>query len=348
MAGLSQPNYNVVSVEPSRQREVIELFASNGSFSETARILELDNQTVRRIVKSPQGSFALEQLLRERARTRALKLGALTDKTIDEFETCLTNGNERILNGRRDSDPLTVFLRPDLRDLTNALAWMTHHMREISETLSAIDVTNHDVSHEARSHNLATLKELVALEERRLAVDNERQVADDAAHDPPVVDTFASTPYSRNSWGGNRSVDPQRQSHRTHKDRWPDALAARAQQDIRDAREALQSDALPSPRDGDTVPQSCSSVPDAAGCMSVADTSAHLMLDSRASTVLRQPHDEATLMHAARENTGESGPSRNRPPTPRPAREAAPETSPVLGDSRGSSSEVTWEDLEEE
>jgi len=311
MAGLSQPNWNVVSVEPQKQREVIDLFARNGSFAETARILDLDQQTVRRIVKSPQGSFALEQLLRERARTRALKLGALTDRAIDEMDTCLTNGNERILNSRRDGDPITVFLRPDIKDLTGALAWMTHHMREVSETLSAIDVTNHDVSHEARSQNLTTLKELVALEERRLLLDAERQAADA----PPVVDTFASTPYSRNSWGGNRSIHPDRVTHRTHKDRLPDALALRAQQDIRDAREA--EDALLIPRDGDTR--------EPVGSITAPDT-------------------EAALMHApARDG------SHNQPPPLTQAREAAPETSGGIRDSNtSSSSEVSWDDLEED
>jgi len=208
MAALSQPHWNVVSVPADRQREVIELYATNGNFHETGRILDLDHVTVRRIVKSPQGSFALEQTLRERTRTRALRLGALTDKTIDEFEVCLANGCERILNGRRDGEPLTVFIRPDMRDLTNALAWMTHHMREVSETLSAIDVTNHDVSHEARSQNLASLKELVALEERRLLLDAERQAADTPAVD--VADDVS--PWSRPRWGGIPSTPRRRVS----------------------------------------------------------------------------------------------------------------------------------------
>jgi len=181
------------------------MFASTGNYLQTAEAFGLHDEQVRRIIKSPQGSFALEQLLRERARTRALKLGALTDRAIDEMDTCLTNGNERILNSRRDGDPITVFLRPDIKDLTGALAWMTHHMREVSETLSAIDVTNHDVSHEARSQNLTTLKELVALEERRLLLDAERQAADA----PPVDVADDVSPWSRPRWGA-LSATPHR------------------------------------------------------------------------------------------------------------------------------------------
>src|SRR4030095_11590077 len=197
MAAIFPTTREVVSVQPETQRQVVEMFASNGNFLRTAEAFGLHHETVRRIIKSPQGSFALEQTLRERARTRALRLGATTDRLIDELDAILDRGDERIPNGRRDVDPLTVFLRPGLRDVVSGLAWSTHHMREISETLSAIDVTAHDVSHESRSQNLTTLKELVALEERRLALDNERQVADESQpHDPPVVDTFAATPYS--------------------------------------------------------------------------------------------------------------------------------------------------------
>src|SRR4029453_7084616 len=355
MISFPKPAEDEYAVKPEdRLRQIVDLYASNGSFADTGRILDLDPQAVRRIIKSPQGSFALEQTLRERARTRALRPGATTDRLIDELDAILDRGDERILNGRRDGDPLTVFLRPGLRDVVSGLAWSTHHMREISETLSAIDVTNHDVSHEARSHNLATLKELVALEERRLALDNERQVADESqSHDPPVVDTFAATPYSRNSWGGNRSIHPQRESHRAHKERWPDALAARAQQDIAEARAAAAS--LPSPSDGVTDdPGLCSSGADASGeVMSSTSEGA----DSPVITGGRQPQVEAPLMRQARDFTGESRGSRDRPPTPRPTREAASESSPQSGTSaasesspgiRSSNDAVTWEDLEEE
>jgi hypothetical protein len=330
MAGLPANVTAGRNVDPQTYREIIQTFASNGNYLQTAKAFGLHDEQVRRIIKSPQGSFALEQTLRERARTRALRLGATTDRLIDELDAILDRGDERILNGRRDGDPLTVFLRPGLRDVVSGLAWSTHHMREISETLSAIDVTAHDVSHESRSQNLTTLKELVALEERRLALDNERQAADDSA--PPVVDTFASTPYSRNSWGGNRSIDPQRQSHRTHKDRLPEALAAKAQQDIASARaaEAGVGASLPSPRDAGTGLPGITA-PDA-GSMSAPDTAETHSSMSAADT-----------------------PSRDRPPTPAQAREAAPETFLPAGDSRGSrisgataSNEVTWEDLEEE
>jgi hypothetical protein len=321
MISFPKPAEDEYAVKPEdRLRQIVDLYASNGSFADTGRILDLDPQAVRRLIKSPQGSFALEQTLRERARTRALRLGATTDRLIDELDAILDRGDERILNGRRDGDPLTVFLRPGLRDVVSGLAWSTHHMREISESLSAIDVSSHDVSHEARSQNLATLKELVALEERRLLLDAERDAAA-----PPVVDTFASTPYSRNSWGTNRSIDPQRQTHRTHKDRLPETLAAKAQQDIADARAA----SLLSPRDGDT---------DDPGLSSSA------------------PSTEASLMHTpARDG------SHNRPSPPTQAREAAPESSPGIrtsaapetrGDIRSSnessSNEVSWDDLEED
>jgi Sigma-70, region 4. len=283
---------NVYSVSPEVQRQVVDLYASIGSYAEVGRRLGISLETARRIVKSPQGSFALEQLLRERARTRALRLGALTDRAIDEMDTCLTNGNERILNSRRDGDPITVFLRPDIKDLTGALAWMTHHMREVSETLSAIDVTNHDVSHEARSQNLTTLKELVALEERRLLLDAERQAADA----PPVDVADDASPWSRPRWGA-LSATPHRRVAST---------------DDGDTREPVSS--------------------------------------------ITAPDTEAALMHApARDG------SHNQPCPPTQAREAANETERALGSSaasetssgvrdsnRSSSSEVSWDDLEED
>jgi len=341
MAGLPANVTAGRNVDPQTYREIIQMFASTGNYLQTAKAFGLHDEQVRRIIKSPQGSFALEQTLRERARTRALRLGATTDRLIDEMDAILDRGDERILNGRRDGDPLTVFIRPGLRDVVSGLAWSTHHMREVAETLSAIDVTNHDVSHEARSQNLTTLKELVALEERRLLLDAERQAADA----PPVVDTFAATPYSRSSWGGNRSIHPHRESHRTHKDRLPDALAAKAQQDIASARAA--EDALLSPSDAVTDdPGLCSSAPDAvAGLMSSTVEGA----DSRVIAGGRQPQVEAPLMRQARDLTGDSGGSRTRPPTPRPTREATPETSGGIRDSNtSSSSEVSWEDLEED
>lgn len=301
MAALMPQAGNVYSVSLDVQRKVVEMFASTGSYARVAEAFGLHIVAVSRIIKSPQGSFALEQLLRERARTRALRLGASTDRLIDELDAILDRGDERILNGRRDGDPLTVFIRPGLRDVVSGLAWTTHHMREIADSLSAIDVTNHDVSHEARSQNLATLKELVALEERRLLLDAERDAAA-----PPVVDAVKQTPWSRGSWGGNASTDPDRVTHRTHKDRLPDAVAERA-----------RLGALLSTSDRDTdVPGLCSSAPDA----------------------------EASLMHAPARDR-----SHNRPSPPTQAREAAPETSPGLGDSRESSSnEVSWDDLEED
>jgi len=183
-----------------RLHQVVDLYATNGSFAATADQLGLHKEQVRRVIKSPQGSFHLEQLLRDRARTRALKLAALADRTIAEFDIALTNGNERILNSRKDGDPITVFLRPDIKDLTGALAWMTHHMQQIADTLSAVDVTSHDVSHEARSQNLASLKELVAQEERRLSLDAERQAAA-----PPVVDVASPSPWQRGSFGNAAS-----------------------------------------------------------------------------------------------------------------------------------------------
>ena len=206
MAGPSQQIEAVGAVSPKeRLHEVVETYAAVGSFTGTAAKLGLHPQQVLRIIKSPQGSFALEQLLRDRARTRALKLANLTDRTIDEFEVALTNGNERVLNSRRDGEPLTVFLRPDIKDLTGALAWMTHHLREVQESLSVVDVSNHDVSHEARSQNLASLRELVSQEERRLQLDNERSA------DAPAVDAPADTPWSRSRWGGLEST-PKRLS----------------------------------------------------------------------------------------------------------------------------------------
>jgi hypothetical protein len=290
MAALMPQAGNVYSVNPDVQRKVVDLYASTGNYLHVAETFDLHIETVRRIIKSPQGSFALEQLLRERARTRALRLGATTDRLIDELDAILDRGDERILNGRRDGDPLTVFLRPGLRDVVSGLAWSTHHMREISETLSAIDVTAHDVSHESRSQNLSTLKELVALEERRLALDNERQAADA----PPVDVANDVSPWSRPRWGKTQ-----------------------------------RSRAVASTGDGDTgVPGLCSSDADAPASMSAPDA-------------------EATLMHAST-TEAPAPPSDNRPCPVPPAREAATETSPVLGDSRGSSREVTWEDLEEE
>jgi hypothetical protein len=334
MAALMPQSGNVYSVSPEVQRQVVELYASIGSYAEVGRRLGISLETARRVIKSPQGSFALEQLLRERARTRALRLGASTDRLIDELDAILDRGDERILNGRRDGDPLTIFIRPGLRDVVSGLAWTTHHMREISETLSAIDVSNHDVSHESRSQNLATLKELVALEERRLAIDNERQ-----AQDAPVVDAVKQTPWSRGSWGGNASTDPDRVTHRTHKDRSPHALAEQA-----------RLGALRSTVDGDTGdPGLSSSAPDASLGMSGADALADVMsstsegADSPVIAGGRQPQVEAPLMRQARDNTGEIRGSRDRPPTPRPPREAAPETH---RDIRSLEDEVTWEDLE--
>src|SRR4029077_16582261 len=100
MAALSPHRREVPSVQPEIQRQIVELFASNGNFLRTAEAFGLHHEVVRRIIKSPQGSFALEQLLRERARTRALRLGATTDRLIDELDAILDRGDERILNGR--------------------------------------------------------------------------------------------------------------------------------------------------------------------------------------------------------------------------------------------------------
>jgi hypothetical protein len=305
MAALMPQSGNVYSVSPEVQRQVVELYASIGSYAEVGRRLGISLETARRVIKSPQGSFALEQLLRERARTRALRLGASTDRLIDELDAILDRGDERILNGRRDGDPLTIFIRPGLRDVVSGLAWTTHHMREIADSLSAVDVTSHDVSHEARSQNLVTLKELVALEERRLLLDGERAASNDA----PTVDVKDDvSPWSRSRWGGIPST-PRRRVSTT--------------------------------ADGDTgVPGLSSSSPDAA-CMSAADT----------------PQSISATDSSAADTTP---PSRDRPCPPAQAREAAPETRgalgnaatpetrAVVGSSAESSSEVTWEDLEEE
>jgi hypothetical protein len=71
-------------------------------------------------------------------------------------------------------------------------------MREITETLSTIDVTNHDVSHESRAQNLHALRELVALEERRLKLDAIRALAppSGALASPGDGDTVAESPGS--------------------------------------------------------------------------------------------------------------------------------------------------------
>src|SRR4030095_11821030 len=110
MAALMPQAGNVHSVPPDVQRKVVELFASTGSYSRVAEAFGLHIVTVSRIIKSPQGSFALEQTLRERARTRALRLGATIDRLLYEIDAIRGRGDERILNGRRDGDPLTVFL----------------------------------------------------------------------------------------------------------------------------------------------------------------------------------------------------------------------------------------------
>src|SRR4030095_11030156 len=112
MAALMPQAGNVYSVNPDVQRRVVDLYASTGSYQRVADTFDLHIETVRRISKSPQGSFALEQTLRERARTRALRLGATTDRLIDELDAILDRGDERILNGRRGGDPVNVFLRP--------------------------------------------------------------------------------------------------------------------------------------------------------------------------------------------------------------------------------------------
>jgi len=94
-------------------------------------------------------------------------------------------------------------------------------MRELADTLSTIDVTNHDVSHEARSLNLASLKELVAQEERRLNLDAERQ-----AQNAPVVESASPSPWQRGSFG-NAASSPdtlrfnQLDTHSVHRHRKP-------------------------------------------------------------------------------------------------------------------------------
>lgn len=313
---------NVRSVPPDVQRAAVEHYAKSGSFTATGDALGMHHEVVRRIVKSPAGSYALEQTLRENARTRALKLGALTDRLINELDETLVKGNERILNGRRDDDPLTVFLRPDVRDLTNALAWITHHVREISESLATIDVTSHDVSHEARSQNLATLKELVATEERRLQLDGERAAEPVAADQngaaqnmpstadvTPAVDSIRGTPWARPSWGGpiQRSLAQRVHSAKQH---------AKARDDA-DAASADASLPLASRRSGDSGAQSLSESAGAAAPPSSGNSAA---LSS---------------------NDAGPPPSHDRPPPVPPAGDTGLETPPP-----SSESAVTWEDLE--
>src|SRR4030095_6763198 len=112
MAALMPQAGNVYSVNPDVQRRVVDLYASTGSYQRVADTFDLHIETLRRIIKSPQGSFALEQTLRERARTRALRLGATTDRLIDELDAILDLVDKHILTSRAEGDPLTVFLRP--------------------------------------------------------------------------------------------------------------------------------------------------------------------------------------------------------------------------------------------
>jgi hypothetical protein len=237
MAGLLPQAGNVRSVDPDIQREVVNDFATTGNYLQTADRFGLHNEVVRRIIKSPQGSFALEQTLRERARTRALRLGAMTDRMIDEVATILDRGDERILNGRRDGEPLTVFIRPGLRDVISGLAWITHHMEQIHESLSTIDVTSHDVSHEARSQNLATLKELVSQEERRLSLTGEAAAEhlDHAGTGAPVVDTAPdASAWQRGSIRAQGSI-----THRAHVNGIPSKRVQKVELDRRSPRRTL-------------------------------------------------------------------------------------------------------------
>ena len=129
MPASAPERWEVHAVEPDTQRAVLEHYATSASYCATGRAFDLPEHQVRRICKSPSGAFALEQILRDRQRARAVRLAAITDRALDELEQALKRGNERVLTTRRDGEPLTIFLRPELRDVTYALTWLGEHAR---------------------------------------------------------------------------------------------------------------------------------------------------------------------------------------------------------------------------
>src|SRR5262245_38690756 len=118
MAHFFAPRHSIRSVDEATQREIIEAYVDNPQLKAVGERFDLDGTQVRRILQSPQGSFMLEQRLRETARQRAVKLAALSDKLLAEVELAIVRGNERVLPlNSRDSDsggPRTIFIRPEL------------------------------------------------------------------------------------------------------------------------------------------------------------------------------------------------------------------------------------------
>jgi len=185
MADFSPPRMTVPSVSDETQRAILEAYSQNASMPQTARDFGLHPEVVRRVIRSPRGAFVLESILREQAQTRAMKLAASTDRFIDALNETLTKGNEAILTTRRDGEPLTIFLRAPMKDLVSALAWLTHHLREMTEAQTVLDVTQHAMTQEERKNMVSELRTLLSQEERRID-------AIDAAQAPGESDDLAA------------------------------------------------------------------------------------------------------------------------------------------------------------
>lgn len=337
-----------MAVADDVQREVINDFATTGNYRQTGERFGLHNEVVRRIIKSPQGSFALEQTLRERARTRALRLGAMTDRMIDEVATILDRGDERILNGRRDGEPLTVFIRPGLRDVISGLAWITHHMEQIHESLSTIDVTSHDVSHEARSQNLATLKELVSQEERRLSLTGEAAAEhlDHAGTGGPAVATGDATAWQRGSFG-NAHSSPAAQQYNLR-----DALNVHRHRKPNARQLAAIAEPLTIPTAGGTGQQGISHVDAVASLLPCAPLPASSEPDVKhrgggtipSDSTERQPQEVGSLIENPQCFRGPGAPVAQSPTPPTQPRE----TNPPNFSASGESDVVDWDDLKED
>ena len=94
----------------------------------------LHPEQVRRVVRSTQGSFQLEQLLRDRARSMS------PQARFPHPIAPSTNGPPSSIVAKNAFSLAAVTMIPSLsgadlasRDVVNALAWATHHMRELTD-----------------------------------------------------------------------------------------------------------------------------------------------------------------------------------------------------------------------
>jgi hypothetical protein len=144
----------------------VALYAEMGSLNAVGRELGLYAEQIKRILKSPEGNFALQQQLKENAKARLVRMGALIDRTLDKLEHTLDHGNDTLT---RTGEVIQLGIQA--RDLTYILAWLHNSQDRWSELMSqhhdAIDVTA--ISHEEKQRNIERLETLLAQERKALA-----------------------------------------------------------------------------------------------------------------------------------------------------------------------------------